>query len=346
MSRYRSISFDVEGYLDEEIGIQVRSMGKTGRELVCQCPFCGKDRKLYVSKTVGTFHCFSCKEGGNIVALVAEIAGVSRKTARGIVRGHNLDVGHSVSEARQGGAAPVEVTPRSRHDLPAEFEPIYSGRTYTRCPYIEDRGITYRSAKAFDLGVCRTGRYGGRLVMPIVEDSVNLSFVARVMGSGIDPKYIHPPGDDKDSLVYNIDGIVGSRSVVVVEGTIDAIAMSQKGFPTVALLGKAGNVVQALKLRRDGVRDVLVMLDPDAFESVTKKGRKPKPSSAVVTAVNLSEHLDVEVARLPAPYDPGDAPIEVVEQAIIEARPLKTSEMRLIRRALREERDGHRIRRG
>jgi len=62
-------------FLKDKTGY-VRDLGE-GRDIICRCPFCGDSVKnkhkghLYVSKTLGVFHCFRCNTAGQVAYLLS-----------------------------------------------------------------------------------------------------------------------------------------------------------------------------------------------------------------------------------------------------------------------------------
>ncbi len=57
--------FDVEDWLDSRLGVDNRSDGGSGVELVLDCPVCEASRKLYVTAKSGLWICYRCGEKGN-----------------------------------------------------------------------------------------------------------------------------------------------------------------------------------------------------------------------------------------------------------------------------------------
>jgi len=321
---------DVAEYLDETIGVRTTSRGESGMQCVCECPFCGKDRKLYVHRETGLFICYSCGEGGGLTALVMAVEGCTGREARRILAdAAGSRVAASLSKIRKAAgrrvAPATPATPPAEPQgaaLPAEFLPIWDPDLgWRKVEYLEKRRIKYRTAMAMRLGVCIAGQYGGRLIFPIIEDGVVRSFAGRAMG-GWEPKYQHPAADGKSSLLYGLDLVAGPEDVIVVEGPTDVLSMYQKRLPACALLGKRGTMAQAGKLHRRGARRVTLLLDGNAGADVLK------------TAAIFSETMEVLVAQLPGKLDPDEAPREVIMEALDRARPPSTLEMKVARRTL------------
>ena len=323
---YRRTSFDVQRFVEGHLVTMERpTSGKKGAELVCECFECGR-LKLYVSLTTGLWVCYYCRDAGGskgmgtLVDLVAELESVSTADARRMIWTETIaPISRTVEDLRfddeEETEAEIEVA-RPPMALPSEFIPIYDPArdVYSVPSYLKKRGIKLKTARLYELGYCTDGLYADRLIFPIYVFGELKSFVGRAMQKWMKIKYRHPDNDEKSSLLYGVDQVIGFTEVVVVEGPTDVLAMIQRGIPTVGLLGKAATIGQANLLRRMGVRKVTVMLDATA------------PEATHQTARLFGERLEAHVAYLPGDVDPDEATNAQIQETLASARPPRLSD--------------------
>jgi DNA primase len=119
----------------------------------------------------------------------------------------------------------------------------------------------------FGIGAYRgRGFLRGRIVIPIHDEAGALGAYAGRAIDGQDPKYRFPTGFRKSLVLFNLHRVLptGARTVIVVEGFFDGLAVHQAGYPAVvALMGSTLSRQQAELLTTHFDR-VLLMLDGDA----------------------------------------------------------------------------------
>lgn len=303
--------FDIEEYVGEHVRISKAYDGDNGRELLCECPFCGGSSRhrepLGVNADTGQWVCYRCRMGGGIVDLVASVEGISRPKAYAFVLHRTrVKLPRAVSDVIR--APEPEPEPPKPLTLPDEFLPIYDRQTgQVNMPvYLRQRGVKLRTALAYGLGYCLAGRYAGRLVLPVRMFGKLHSYQARAMGP-FGPPYIFPRGSGAGSI-FGLDQAVGSRDVIVVEGPMDVLTLAQRGYNAVSTVGKNLSRAQALAIKHGGFRRATIVYDGDAL------------NWAAYAAARLSELLDeVQVADLPPEHDPDSAPADVLKAALLSA---------------------------
>lgn len=179
-------------------------------------------------------------------------------------------------------------------------------RRDTLVQLLQEKGLPLDVAA--NLGVIRKGDRGwydllhGRLIFPIRDaQGQPIGFAGRVLDSGL-PKYINSPESPlyrKSSVLFGIDlalrEIRLSRSVIVVEGYFDHLALYRAGIRNVlATCGTALTDGHIALLKKHAER-VFLLFDSD------KAGR-----SATVRAMELclEQRLPVYVINLPQGDDP------------------------------------------
>lgn len=325
MNKQAKIRFDVRGYVDTKIGVKHVSHGQSGDEAVCDCPFCGKSKKLYVNVNTGLFFCYSCKERGTAPKLVAELDGVSVAQARKqIVQASIRTEARTTGDARESlndrflaDHAQQSACARTPVALPSEFTPVWDGKKVRMPKYLLDRGISVKTAVKFRIGFCNSGRCANRIVLPVTVDDVVVTYTARTIERDVLPKYLHPDGTHDSQSVYGYDQSIFAETLYVVEGPFDALMMVQRGHKAVALLGSHVNDAKAALIRAMVPERVVVLLDGDP------PGRAATPT---VAGKLLESGLDVLIARMPDGTDPGSIAVDELSAALDTARPLRTKD--------------------
>lgn len=346
---------DVETYLDRE-GVSYKpSYGTRGLQLnLDECPACGEGgRKTYINAASGLGNCFhgACNFKFNKFKLVQKVSGLM---------GTDLDA-HFTAIASEQGWMPKKQRAelvRASLELPSQLRPIPEGLRHLR--YLEDRGVTPDSALFFGLKYCHKGWWGyklddgtekwvsydKRVIIPIADlAGVLVSFQGRDISGVQIPKYLFPTGFAvAGSHLYNghnfTDGM--HTHAVVGEGAFDAIAIHQaiEGAPSCRSMlpmatfgmhlsdGPDGQIAKFLRLQERGLKAVTMMWD----------GEHKAMALAIKSGLQLAGlGLKVQIAQLPAGYDPAQGPDgtvtppELVRQAIFKATALtRLSAVRLL----------------
>lgn len=315
--RLKKINFPVEEYLRSTIDVYRVGRTQTGlEEIICTCVFdCQRPKKLYVSKLTGRWLCYKCTPKGGVFAeLVAHIEQIPLSRARKKILDHKLNrIAQSISDL-SGSQSRVPVKHGLKDEgLPPEYVPVTKDHVV---PYLRyERGFTIKTCMAFRLGEFVGGAYDGYAAMPIIEDGEVVSWTARAMRGQLN-KYMNP-GAAKTKWVYGIDLLRGHRVAVLVEGPTDVISMYQKrfherGYPAVAPLGSDVSPRQMWKIKRRGIRKLIVLFDSDDKNAAAK---------AIDTAILASEYFDeVSIASLPPGLDPDKADVKTLQVSLDGAR--------------------------
>ncbi len=150
-------------------------------------------------------------------------------------------------------------------------------------------------------------RFRGRLMIPIRDARGRvIAFGGRILGAG-EPKYLNSPDTplfDKGRTLYNLDKAAPaarkSDRMIVVEGYMDAIALSQAGFAdVVAPLGTALTENQIEKLW-SMVETPTLCFDGDSA------GQKAADRAMLRALPMLKPGHSLSIASLPVGVDPDD----------------------------------------
>jgi DNA primase len=199
--------------------------------------------------------------------------------------------------------------------LPDEYEPVFDGQRYRMPKYLTTRGISRETARSFQLGFCQTGKFAGRIIIP-VSCPKGRSFQARATWD-TPLRYLSGPGSGKllhgwyqaRELIDGGDARIES-AVVVVEGPFDAMRLHQFGFPAVALMGLAVRRAQKDMLLLEelsGMRYV-IMLDTTAVDAALAAGQRLGTERVLIAFLRKAK-------------DPAEASEEAIEDALRNAVP-------------------------
>jgi|HubBroStandDraft_5_1064220.scaffolds.fasta_scaffold181327_1 hypothetical protein len=195
---------------------------------------------------------------------------------------------------------PTEVTP------PDHFYPLSSlsarnswacqpAYQYLRMSVPQGRGLTDRLIHQTGIGCCVTGRYHGRVIVPVTDDDgAWLWYVGRSWTKKADRPYLYPSGN-RAGLLYRHSEILRQTDepCAVVEGCFDAISL----FPNaVALLGKPQE--QQIWSLCEARRPLAVVQDGDAHQLGTALALRLRFEGIKAGDVRLSPTKD------PDEYDP------------------------------------------
>ncbi len=312
------------------------TLRKTGRSYVGLCPFHGeKTGSFNVSREKGTYYCFGCKRGGDVIDFVMEIERVTFPEA--------VERLADRFGVRLPPASPEASRRKDEQDQLAEVmeaaQAVFVGQIAQDRPraFLDRRGVPLELAARFGLGFARNewralfdelrrrfsertlvaaglvvegeggkvwDRFRDRVTIPIRNARGRIiAYGGRALGDE-NPKYLNSPETSlfsKGHVLFALDrampAFARANRAIVVEGYFDCIALHHAGLTeTVATLGTALSEHHARELARR-VPHVVVCFDGDSA------GR-----DAAVGALRtlLAAGLEVSVLLLPEGQDPDD----------------------------------------
>lgn len=277
----------------------------SGREWVLpRCPWCSKERHLYVNIRTGKWTCFRCDEKGRWLRLYAEIEGITESEAA------RQAMEAAFAGRATGSSAPAEPEEPELPadvDLPSDFIPVWDGKAWTWPTYLTDRGVKRTTGAAYKLGFAKAGRYARRIIFP-VSCPGGRSFTARsILPADVEPLR-YDSGPDCGRLLFGWDqAMAGKRSLLLlVEGPFDVLSCYQAGLPAVALLGKRLRDAQVEMLSDADVKRIILLLDDDA-----RSDALAQVGSERLEAINGR----LSVARLDE-GDPGESTPAILRAAV------------------------------
>lgn len=244
-------------------GTELKPMGE---RFVMKCPF-HRDAhpSLVIYPDTSSYFCFGCRRSGTLASLVREGGGVVSGT-------YSL--------------LPLSSTIQPTEELPeVSFDILQSQLVLAESDLL----------RRFQVRFAVAGRYKGRYVIPYLFNRRIVAFELRDFSSRIVPKVIcQPLGAPTKKVLWNIDNVVGT-SVVLVEGTKDALFCSTFGVENVvSSSGAYLTKLQQLLLRK--YKSVYVAYDADA------EGRL----GAFQAISELSPYVETYYVDLPEGKDPAE----------------------------------------
>ena len=280
------------------------NLRRSGRNMVGLCPFHGeKTPSFNVYPDNGSFYCFGCHAGGDVITFVRKIEHLDYVEA---IRFLADRAGMQVPETQvDDGMARLRMRILEINREAARFfhSVLNSQEGQPGMDYLRGRALTQRTIRHFGLGyappdrfalvnhlrrkgfsgeeaiqanVAFRGRNGGavdrfsnRVMFPIIDLRGNvIAFGGRVLGDA-KPKYLNTsdtPAFHKSSALFalNFAKDAGGDQLILAEGYMDVISLHQAGFPTaVATLGTALTADQARLMARYA-KEIVLCYDADA----------------------------------------------------------------------------------
>lgn len=208
--------------------------------------------------------------------------------------------------------------------------------------YLRKKGYTDEEMVASGAVGEKNGRcfdwLGGRLIIPVIDQFGNVvAFDGRRIDDGKEQKYINTRETavfSKGKTLFNINNLKkvknekGLTDVIIVEGHLDVVTVSQAGFPNVvASMGTSLTKDQARMLKRYTDKAYISYDGDFAGQKATVRGLE----------ILRDEGLEVKIVSLPDGKDPDDVikteGAEAYRKYVAEAMPLIDFKLQVIKRA-------------
>ena len=255
-------SYDLVAQVQEDLGPPSQATARYCRWL---CPFHADTKP---SLTVWRdpqrgWYCFGCGRGGSVFEWFELFYGLDFKTTlayldrelptRPLVQPSQVAATKPSEERKLGGTA----WRRWAEQLLDDDEALQ---------FLERKGVRPGTAAAFAVGVNRAYPLGAAITIPWFDREgclTNLQY--RLIYSSNGKRYRWSKGGGS-AWLFNWAALE-SRDVLIVEGAIKAMVLTQAGTPAIAIPNKTGAISKALQQRLSEVlagHRVYVALDPDA----------------------------------------------------------------------------------
>lgn len=220
-------------------------------------------KHFQINQRDGLVHCFAhCGISGTFSHAIEMIEGCNAKQAQRIVLRH-ATVG---VRTRRNNSRHRAKTADTRTDA---IIPDLSFSSYipsAGLEYLSGRGINGASIAAWELGWDDREL---RIVIPAKDERSQLRFlIRRAVKKNDNPKYLYSEGYPKTSLLFGAcqtdQGMIRSKGLILVEGSLDVIRLHQNGFKnTCAILGTGISKQQVQIISNMRPKRIWLMFDKD-----------------------------------------------------------------------------------
>lgn len=239
-----SIEKSIFELLDSQ-GIEIHN--QSGKEIAIYCPFHENSHSpaFYINTKTGLWQCFnpSCGKKGNFRQLYRHITGKS------FGREWILDPVNLQKELESA------LVSRGVEELSLDNVTIdYDSDQVSKLKPLLDRGYTLETLEEFEIGY---SEIKDRVVIPVRDSQYKLvGLIGRAVHDWQEPRYLYNKGFKRADVLFNIQNAKFYDSVVICEGSLDAMKVSQAGYKNVvATLGAkiSGNQVKMIRKFFDSV---------------------------------------------------------------------------------------------
>lgn len=308
---------------DQILEILLNPRKATKNNVVCDCPFCGKQQHMYVKLSTQdidryginksfNFDCKHCGEHGRIFKLLQVLEATHLMEGDLVDIQKELDI-HLLDVVQRDAEVELNI------DLPTIKFPVGFKRTYTN-KYLEGRGFTDTDFRNDVIGnTDLVFKLDGYIVIGIYRDDELKAYLARTVLTKAEIKVIEDgfraQGSKKRYPRYRnseteFSKLLGgydelnplTNTVILVEGYFDKKntdhklgLYDQNEIKCCFTFGKKISPEQVFLLLRKGIEHIILLYDPDAIRDMKK------------TSFVLNKHFNVLVGYLRNGKDPGDA---------------------------------------
>lgn len=297
-------------FLINELTIHLSATRDGGnKNLICRCPYCGKDGKfgIYIGKETLRkkplmSNCFSCSHSNqSINRLLEDIGRVDLMVTSTTELGVELDTELLF---------PLE----QKDEIDDSLELIELPDFYKQCfthPYLRGRGFVFDDYEQFPIGTTHglNRRFDDYVIFPVIDEGDVVGYVARhlwskteidshnrkakIKGDYLIRRFNNSTQNDFVKLLYNYDAVIDGETdtVIIVEGIFDVVALTRKlelyensRIAVVATFGKKVSQAQIYKLQRKGVETIVIGFDGDAVDTIKQIVSELSPYFEVVIA--------------------------------------------------------------
>ena len=298
-----NIEKDVLELLNSQ-GVEVHN--QSGSEVAIYCPFHDNHNSpaCYINTKTGLWQCFnpSCGKKGNFRQLYKHMTGKTygREWILDPVNlQRELDLSLAFREDQELSTDNIEVD--------------YDSDEVSILQSVVDRGYSLETLEYFEIGYSKVK---DRIVIPVRDTQYKLvGLIGRAIHEWQEPRYLYNKGFKRADVLFNIQNAKRFDSVIVCEGSLDAMKVSQAGYRNVVATLGAKVSANQVKMIRKYFDSVIIFSDND-------------DAGAEMRSAIIDECRGKELATVSIPdglKDPGDMTQEQIVHAI-ENRKLHTGD--------------------
>jgi DNA primase len=213
------------------LGLKLRQHGDQYRG---PCPACktGGERALAINASKHGYYCFAQRKGGDLIALVAHIRGMTQKDAAMFLDQHlgnsaqvHSETVHSDTDHSSRNSSPSPSVPQGRELKPLDY--LVFNDT------VAELGLSEATCQAWGAGYASKGIMRGRLAVPIRDRAGTLvAYVGIAVSEETSPRLHFPNGFDPHAVIFGADR-VNEGELYLVRDPLDVLMAYQSGVENV-----------------------------------------------------------------------------------------------------------------
>ena len=256
-----------------------------------------------INKYNGQYNCFSCGDSGNLISLVSKLKHIGMKAAilylyqyAGIKKDVLIIENKTIDrQLKKMFNEKNEIKPKIiKNNIIINLPKHVNNKLLMGIEYFKNRNINEDTLIKHGITFCTDGFYKNRAIIPIVDHKGKLiTFEARDITSMSEKKVLYPKGTNVSQTIYNLNKMKQKSHVIIVEGIMDALYLSERGLNAVSVYGINISEIQEALLNKY-FSTIYFCYDGD------KEGQR----AMIKQAKRLSSHLSVYIIILPHDKDP------------------------------------------
>jgi DNA primase len=263
------------------LGAGINIANEVDSDYIIYCPYHNNHRTpaAEVSKTYGTFFCFSCQTTKTLIEFVMFTSNRSFFEATRYIKSKETDkdIERDINKALVAKPQWTEFDSTLISKL--NYQALNADRS---TQYYQSRNITLDSMKKFQLGYSEKQ---DMVSIPVHNDEgLCIGFVARSIEG---KEFKNTPGLPKSKILFNLNRVKSETKVYVLESSFDVIRLDQLGMPAVATLG-ANVSTEQINLLKKYFNDIIIITDNDDAGNTMYEKIQSKLSSRV-SRIKLSD---------------------------------------------------------
>ena len=276
-------------------GVEVHT--QSGTEVAIYCPFHDNHNSpaCYINTKTGLWQCFnpSCGKKGNFRQLYKHMTGKTygREWILDPVNlQRELDLALEVKDDEELTVDSIEID--------------YGSDEVKNLQTLVDRGYELQVLEDFEIGYSSVK---DRVVIPVRDPQYKLvGLIGRAIHDWQDPRYLYNKGFKRADVLFNIQNAKAYDSVIICEGSLDAVKIAQAGFKNVVATLGAKVSPNQIRMIRKYFDSVVVFSDNDDAGAEMRRAIIDECRGKEIYTVEISDGLK----------DPGDMTDIQIKQAI------------------------------
>lgn len=271
---------------------------QSGTEVAIYCPFHDNTHSpaCYINTKTGLWQCFnpSCGKKGNFRQLYKHMTGKTYGR-EWILDPVNLQRELDLALVIKDGTEELSTS---------SIEVDYESDEVSNLQTLVDRGYDLDILEYFEIGYSKVK---DRVVIPVRDPQYKLvGLIGRAVHDWQEPRYLYNKGFKRADVLFNIQNAKQYDSVIICEGSLDAIKVAQSGFKNVVATLGAKVSPNQVKMIRKYFDAVTVFSDNDDAGAEMRR--------AIIDECRGKEIYTVEIPD--GLKDPGDMTDIQIKQAI------------------------------